>query len=199
MEIEKKRETGHKILLFLIMAMCVGGCNMQNRFLYFPSAARPSSQVLEREGMKLWQETAGDYQGLVAAVEAPAPNGTIVLFHGNGGTALDRTFYVRPFMELGFRVILAEYPEIRRASGSGGRNTVCRRRVGDGAPCLRAIRKSSVCIGRIAWLRRRGAVVKGTRPSRGRYHAHYALGHAGIRRQVPLPFSPRAVGVNRHL
>ena len=87
MRIKIKRETGHKILLFLIMAMCVGGCNMQNRFLYFPSAERPSIQVLDREGMKLWQETDGDYQGLVAAVEAPAPNGTIVLFHGNGGTA----------------------------------------------------------------------------------------------------------------
>ncbi|MDI6616496.1 MAG: alpha/beta hydrolase [Syntrophaceae bacterium] len=120
MGIEKKRETGHKILLFLIMAMCVGGCNMQNRFLYFPSAARPSSQVLEREGMKLWQETAGDYQGLVAAVEAPAPNGTIVLFHGNGGTALDRTFYVTPFAELGFRVILAEYPKYGGRPGQVG-------------------------------------------------------------------------------
>ena len=84
---------------------------MQNRFLYFPEGDRPTESGLEYEGMKLWQVTADDYQGLVAAQEAPAPNGTIVLFHGNGGLALDRGFYLKPFMELGFRVILAEYPK----------------------------------------------------------------------------------------
>ncbi len=120
MGFEKKRETTHKILLFVIMALCVGGCNMQNRFLYFPSAERPAARILEREGVKLWQETDGDYQGLIAAGEAPAPHGTIVLFHGNGGTALDRTFYVTPFMELGFRVILAEYPKYGGRPGKVG-------------------------------------------------------------------------------
>ena len=84
---------------------------MQNKFLYFPSAEWPSTRMLEYENMKLWQAKAADYQGLIAASDAPAPNGTIVLFHGNGGTAADRGFYLKPFMELGFRVILAEYPK----------------------------------------------------------------------------------------
>ena len=99
------------ILLFLITVMFLGGCDMQNKFLYFPSAEKPSARMLEYENMKLWQATAEDYQGLIAAKEALAPNGTIVLFHGNGGTAADRGFYLEPFMELGFRVILAEYPK----------------------------------------------------------------------------------------
>ena len=107
-------------IMAVCMVVCMGGCSMQNRFLYFPSAERPSVRILEREGVKLWQETAGDYQGLVAAGKAPAPNGTIVLFHGNGGTALDRTFYVTPFMELGFRVILAEYPKYGGRPGTVG-------------------------------------------------------------------------------
>ena len=93
---------------------------MQNRFLYFPSAERPSARMLEYENMKLWQATAADYQGLIAASDAPAPNGTIVLFHGNGGTAADRGFYLEPFMELGFRVILAEYPKYGGRPGKVG-------------------------------------------------------------------------------
>ena len=76
--------------------------------------------MLEHENVKLWQATAADYQGLVAFNEAPAPNGTLVLFHGNGGTALDRGFYLKPFMELGFRVILAEYPKYGGRPGKVG-------------------------------------------------------------------------------
>lgn len=108
------------ILLLLIAAMFLGGCHMQNRFLYFPSAEWPTASGLEYEKMKLWQADDKDYQGLIAATEAPAPNGTIVLFHGNGGTALDRGFYLKPFMDLGFRVILAEYPKYGGRPGKVG-------------------------------------------------------------------------------
>ncbi len=108
------------LLSFLFAAMFLGGCNMQNRFLYFPSAEWPTEQILKYESMKLWQATADDYQGLVSSAEAPAPNGTIILFHGNGGTALDRGFYLKPFMELGFRVILAEYPKYGGRPGKVG-------------------------------------------------------------------------------
>ena len=93
---------------------------MQNRFLYFPEPQWPTTQALEYEKIKLWQATDSDYQGLVAVHEASAPNGTIVLFHGNGGTALDRGFYFAPFMKLGFRVILAEYPKYGGRPGKVG-------------------------------------------------------------------------------
>ncbi|MCX5850093.1 MAG: alpha/beta hydrolase [Deltaproteobacteria bacterium] len=106
---------------------------MQNKFLYFPSAQWPTARALEYENMKLWQATASDYQGLIAAQEAPAPNGTIVLFHGNGGTALDRGFYLKPFMELGFRVILAEYPKYGGRPGKVGEKSF----VADGVKTVR--------------------------------------------------------------
>jgi pimeloyl-ACP methyl ester carboxylesterase len=93
---------------------------MQNRFLYFPEPQWPTAQALQYENMKLWQAAKDDYQGLIATHEAPAPNGTIVLFHGNGGTALDRGFYFAPFMKLGFRVILAEYPKYGGRPGKVG-------------------------------------------------------------------------------
>jgi len=104
--------------LILAVVILLGSCEVQNRFLYFPSADRPPARSLAAENMRLWQETSGDYRGLTADCEADAPHGTIVLFHGNGGTAFDRGFYLPPLMRWGFRVILAEYP---RYGGRPGR------------------------------------------------------------------------------
>jgi pimeloyl-ACP methyl ester carboxylesterase len=114
------KQTLKIILLFLIAAMFFGGCNMQNKFLYFPSSEVPSERMLNSEKMKLWQVTSGDYRGLTSTFETPTPNGTIVLFHGNGGTAFDRGFYLEPLMKLGFRVILAEYPKYGGRPGKVG-------------------------------------------------------------------------------
>ena len=108
------------LIIILIAVISLGGCNMQNRFLYFPSAEWPTERMLEYEKMKLWQVVTDDYQGLISAGDAPAPNGTIVLFHGNGGTAVDRGFYLKPFSNLGFRVILAEYPKYGGRPGKVG-------------------------------------------------------------------------------
>lgn len=106
--------------LFLVIIIFLGGCNMQNRFLYFPGGERPSVKMLAAENMTLWQATAADYRGLSSAGDVPRPNGTIVIFHGNGGTAFDRGFYLAPMTELGFRVILAEYPQYGGRPGKVG-------------------------------------------------------------------------------
>jgi len=106
--------------LLLIIVIVLGGCNMQNRFLYFPNADWPSTKMLAAENMALWQATASDYRGIIAAGDIPAPHGTIVIFHGNGGTAFDRGFYLEPLMELGFRVLLAEYPQYGGRPGKVG-------------------------------------------------------------------------------
>jgi uncharacterized protein len=116
----KKIYRARGTLLFIAAALLLEGCNMQNKFLYFPSSELPSARVLAGEKMKLWQKTSADYQGLIADPEPPAPNGTIVIFHGNGGTALDRGFYLEPLTKLGFRVILAEYPQYGGRPGKVG-------------------------------------------------------------------------------
>jgi pimeloyl-ACP methyl ester carboxylesterase len=108
------------IVFFIAAAMSLGGCNMQNKFLYFPSSESPSAKLLAAENMKLWPKNSADYRGLTAGQDAPASNGTIVLFHGNGGTAIDRGFYLKPLMALGFRVILAEYPKYGGRPGKVG-------------------------------------------------------------------------------
>lgn len=118
---------------FLVALMFVGGCNMQNRFLYFPSDERPQADMLAAENMSLWRGEASDYRGLIAAGRNSAPNGTIVLFHGNGGTAFDRGFYMEPLTKLGFRVILAEYPKYGGRPGKVGEKSF----VADGLETVR--------------------------------------------------------------
>ncbi len=106
--------------LFLIIVLILGGCDMQNKFLYFPNDEWPSEAMLAAENMALWQASDSDFRGLTAAGKTTAPNGTIVLFHGNGGTAYDRSFYMAPLRDLGFRVILAEYQRYGGRPGKVG-------------------------------------------------------------------------------
>jgi len=93
---------------------------MQNKFLYFPNDEWPSEAMLAAENLALWQATGSDFRGLISVSNAPKPSGTIVLFHGNGGTAYDRSFYLEPLTDLGFRVILAEYPQYGGRPGKVG-------------------------------------------------------------------------------
>ena len=71
------------------------------------------------EGLVPWDHPtpgAASPQGYVPRDFArPAPRGTIVVFHGNGGWAGDRTMYPDAFRPRGFRALLYEYP------GYGGR------------------------------------------------------------------------------
>lgn len=93
---------------------------MQNKFLYFPSTEWPAAGLLAAEKMQLWQKNSRDYRGLIGDPDRPSPGGTLVLFHGNGGTAADRGFYLEPLGKLGFRVILAEYPRYGGRPGKVG-------------------------------------------------------------------------------
>lgn len=89
---------------------------LQDRMLYFPDV-EPREQTVEMAawlGLALWPD-AESYYGLVSAAP-PAERrtgtsaGTILLWHGNGGSALHRIHYVRALERLGYRVVLLEYP-----------------------------------------------------------------------------------------
>ena len=92
------------------------GCNIQNEMLYYPGSSIPSQNVLDAEGMQFWPSGGSDsYRGFIATAAIKNTKATIVVFHGNAGTASDRGYYVQALASLGYRVILAEYP------GYGGR------------------------------------------------------------------------------
>lgn len=68
------------ILLFLVTAMFLGGCNMQNKFLYFPEPMWPTAQMLEYEKLKLWQATADDFIRLCASQSHTTGNPYMIKF-----------------------------------------------------------------------------------------------------------------------
>ena len=91
------------------------GCNVQDQLLYFPDKTRPTGKDLAGAHLALWKPYGDDYHGLIHTGPIKGPKGTIIVFHGNAGKALDRQFYTGMFRPFGYRVILAEYP------GYGGR------------------------------------------------------------------------------
>lgn len=65
--------------------------------------------------LKLWP-TDKNYHGLISYRDLPKNKGTVIVFHGNAGSAIDRLYYMDALENSGYRVILAEYP------GYGARN-----------------------------------------------------------------------------
>lgn len=109
-----------KTFLLMVAAEILSGCNIQYRLLYYPSSSAPSEESLKADHIKPWQSSITDYRGFIATNEVGRTKGTIIVFHGNGGTAADRAFYVKALDPLGYRVILAEYPRYGGRKGELG-------------------------------------------------------------------------------
>ena len=82
---------------------------LQRKMLYLPSDFRPSSKHLARDGLSYWP-SYDQYRGFVGQARSVEGKGTIIVFHGNAGTAYHRIFYVNALSPHGMRVLLAEYP-----------------------------------------------------------------------------------------
>lgn len=119
---------------------------MQRKMLYFPDPTASIQAVPWAEGQFLepWPDTGEGFRGYVGhppAGAAPA-RGTIVVFHGNAGSAKDRGYYVRALAPRGYRVVLAEYPGYGGRAGEpsedaliqAGRETVRQARAAWGGP-----------------------------------------------------------------
>jgi uncharacterized protein len=89
--------------------------SVQRKMIYYPSRYIPSQAQLSANDMQFWPDDVNNYRGFVIAPNAERIKGTIIIFHGNAGAASNRTYYLKSLTQLGFRVILAEYP------GYGGR------------------------------------------------------------------------------
>jgi pimeloyl-ACP methyl ester carboxylesterase len=89
----------------------------QRKMLYCPEGNIPPAEDLRAHGLKLWPaDDNSEFMGLLGGPDPGEPVlGTVIIFHGNAGTARDRSYYLPPLKALGYRVLLAEYP------GYGGR------------------------------------------------------------------------------
>jgi pimeloyl-ACP methyl ester carboxylesterase len=99
-----------KILILLAVPTAVGYL-MQSRLVYMPArySAVDLIRVANQQSLALWPTQDGQYRGLVTAGPGGS-RGTVVVFHGNAGSALNRLHYVAALEPLGFKVVLAEYP-----------------------------------------------------------------------------------------
>lgn len=113
------------VILFLVCLVFLLLYFFQDRLLYMPSqysmqelreelANAVADAKNDRDGQSvklvLWPSET-NYRGILAEVPTPAPAvGTVLIFHGNAGSAANRLYYVPPLWNSGLRVILMEYP-----------------------------------------------------------------------------------------
>jgi pimeloyl-ACP methyl ester carboxylesterase len=100
-------------LLFLLIVFL-----FQQKLIYFPDTYSLAEQqkLAGRANLKLWP-SADNYRGLISKTSQATNKGTVIVFHGNAGSATNRTYYRDALERLGYRVILAEYPGYAARSG----------------------------------------------------------------------------------
>ena len=103
----------YALIVYLLIALVL--FVFQRLLLYYPSDYKPSKEFLSGENLRYWPSSKL-YRGLTSARELADAKGTVIVFHGNAGTAYHRAFYINALSKQNLRVILAEYP------GYGGRN-----------------------------------------------------------------------------
>jgi pimeloyl-ACP methyl ester carboxylesterase len=111
------------IALFGYGTIVLAAYIFQGRLLYFPDtySRSESEQRAKGLGLALWKVGSEDYHGFISSHSAAGDaRGTLLVFHGNAGSAADRSYYVAALTPLGYRVILCEYPGY---GARGGRPT----------------------------------------------------------------------------
>jgi len=93
--------------LLLLLALFI----FQRKLIYFPEkhSIEHQQELAEQFNLKLWP-SIDNYLGLIANSNKTAYKGTIIVFHGNAGSAINRIYYLQALEKLGYRVLLAEYP-----------------------------------------------------------------------------------------
>lgn len=129
----------------LILAVIYGGLAglaylFQDHLIYLPQ--KLSADSVERQasalGLVPWPAGKADARGFLAEAAASGVKGTVIVFHGNAGTALARTYYIEPLAKLGYRVILAEYPGYGVRPGKSNEKAI----VSDAAQTVRMARET---------------------------------------------------------
>ncbi len=102
----------YSLLLLLIFLF-------QRKIIYFPAqySIEHQQQLADQSNLKLWPST-DNYLGLISKTPQTISKGTVIVFHGNAGSATDRTYYLGALEDQGYRVILAEYPGYAARNGS---------------------------------------------------------------------------------
>ena len=105
-----------RLPIYYLIVVC-GMYFLQDFFIYHPERSKPETivQAARNRDLSLWPDNVDTYRGYLSENKSKKSRGTILVFHGNAGNALDRTYYGAALNRLEYRVVLAEYP------GYGGR------------------------------------------------------------------------------
>lgn len=116
----------------------LGAYFFQNWLIYHPSRYPEAAleALSERSGLTPWPAADKHYRGFLRAPEGQ-PKGTVVIFHGNAGAAIDRVYYANALVPLGYRVILNEYPGFGARTGAHNEDSL----VSDARATVRMVMK----------------------------------------------------------
>lgn len=120
------------VIAYALVLTALYAC--QRHLLHHPHTYEHAALVRHTlvAGGALWPDDTA-YRGILFAPPNPAARGTILLFHGNAGSALDRGYYVQQLRPLGFRLLLLEYPGYGNRAGELDEESLA----ADGAAALR--------------------------------------------------------------
>jgi alpha-beta hydrolase superfamily lysophospholipase len=94
---------------------------LQRKLLYFPDRSTEAQALAraQRGGLLPWRTGAGALIGWRRPGTTP-PRGRVLVLHGNGGSALDRSDAADGLSRLGLEVALVEYPGYGARAGAPG-------------------------------------------------------------------------------
>jgi hypothetical protein len=110
-----------RVAVLAYVAVLVLFAAFQRRMIYFPTRASESALLAEaaRVGAEPWREESGALIGWVVRARSQPARCRVLVFHGNAGLALHRTYYaVGLGAAMGADVHLCEYPGYGARSGS---------------------------------------------------------------------------------
>jgi uncharacterized protein len=110
----------------------------QRSLLYVPDTTHTESWQVNHSNLTYFPSES-EYRALVSVAHTPSHlyKGTVIVFHGNAGRAIDRVEYVKALEPLGYRVVLAEYPHYGGRAGTISEASF----VADGRETVRLIHK----------------------------------------------------------
>jgi pimeloyl-ACP methyl ester carboxylesterase len=94
----------------------VGGAwSLQGYLMFFPNTT-PIEECSDEAGQKVPVESQDGIRYYWMNT-GESPQGTVLYYHGNGGRACDRVDFLKPFLAMGYNVLLPEYPGYAESTG----------------------------------------------------------------------------------
>ncbi len=114
------------LVLAVYLGLAISIYRNQDRLLYIPTTydLQALQEGCQTRDLTPWPTQDEQYLGLLSSDRQKSTAGTVLVFHGNAGTALGRDYYVQTLAPMGYRVILVEYPAYGAKPGTVGETSL---------------------------------------------------------------------------